>query len=250
MKQPMIFGIRPILEAIDERKSIDKVFLKTGMDNPLGKELMQKLRKHDIPYQIVPYQRLNRFTRKNHQGAIALISPVEFSRLDELVTMIYEKGEDPLIVLLDGVTDVRNFGAIVRSAECLGAHAVAMPFKGSAAVGPDAVKTSAGALLRLPLCKVESTPKACKELQQAGLKVVAMTEKAKGELAEIDLNGPLAIVMGAEDVGVSDEVLRTADDLARIPMSGNIGSLNVSVSAGISLYEVHRQRKTQNISMK
>lgn len=250
MKQPMIFGIRPILEAIDEGKSIDKVFLKSGMDNPLGKELTRELRKHDIPYQIVPYQKLNRFTRKNHQGAIALISPVEFAKLDELITMVYERGEDPLIVLLDGITDVRNFGAIVRSAECLGAHAVAMPFKGSAAVGPDAVKTSAGALLRLPLCKVQSTAKACKELQKAGLKIVAMSEKAKDDLAEMNLNGPLAVVMGAEDTGISDEVLKTADELARIPMSGNIGSLNVSVSAGISLYEVTRQRSSNDISMK
>lgn len=244
----MIFGIRPILEALDERKSIDKVYIKSGMENSLGKELMGKLKAHDIPFQIVPYQRLNRFTRKNHQGAIALISSIEFSNLSEMIVRLYEEGKDPLIMMLDGVSDVRNFGAIARSAECLGADAVAIPFKGSAAVGPDAIKTSAGALMRIPVCKVASTGKAVEEMQAAGLKVVCMSEKAKAGLHETDLKGPLCIVMGAEDTGVSNEVLRKADELVQIPMSGKIGSLNVSVSAGIALYEVTRQRQSgQNI---
>lgn len=242
MNQPMIFGIRPILEALEEGKSIDKVFLKAGLEGDLSKELMGTLKAHNVPFQIVPFQRLNRFTRKNHQGAVALISPIEFADLNETITSLFEKGIIPVVVLLDGVSDIRNFGAIVRSAECLGANTVAIPFKGSAAVSPDAVKTSAGALLRMPVCKVNSSSKAVEDLQRAGLKVVCLTEKASAELHEIDLNGPLAIVMGAEDTGVSTEVLRKADELAKIPMQGKTGSLNVSVSAGIALYEASRQR--------
>jgi 23S rRNA (guanosine2251-2'-O)-methyltransferase len=157
--------------------------------------------------------------------------------------MIFEKGEDPLLVLLDGITDVRNFGAIARSAECLGAHAVVIPFKGGAAVNPDAVKTSAGALMRLPVCKVQSMQATIDWLQASGIQVIGMTEKASQEIQQTLMPGPVAVVMGAEDTGLSKEVMMKADDLVKIPMTGNIGSLNVSVSAGIALYEISRQKK-------
>lgn len=245
MNEQMIFGIHPVLEAMESGKSIDKVFLKKGMEGDAGRHLMDRLRFYKVPFQFVPVEKLNRLTGKNHQGVIAMISPVEFASLESLIQSIYEDGETPLFVALDGVTDIRNFGAIARSADCLGAHGIIIPFKGSAAVSADAVKTSAGALMRLPVCKVPNLNESLKFLVDSGLRIVGFSEKAKDELHVADLSGPMVILMGSEEDGISPELRPLINEMLKIPMRGKTASLNVSVSAGIALYEVWRQRNTQ-----
>jgi 23S rRNA (guanosine2251-2'-O)-methyltransferase len=240
--ESMIFGIHPVLEALEEGKSVDKVFLKKGMEGDSGRHLMEKLRFYKVPFQFVPVEKLNRLTRKNHQGVVAMISPVEFASLESLIQSLYEEGKVPLLVALDGVTDVRNFGAIARSADCLGANGIIIPFKGSAAVSADAVKTSAGALMRLPVCKVITLKETLQYLVDSGLRIVGFSEKAKQDLHLSDLKGPMVILMGSEEDGISPELRPLISEMVRIPMAGKTSSLNVSVSAGIALYEVWRQR--------
>ncbi len=203
---------------------------------------MTEVRNHNIPFQIVPLERIELVTRKNHQGVLAWLSLIEFQSVVNLLPMIFEKGEDPLIIALDGVSDVRNFGAIVRSAECLGAHAVMIPEKGSARITADAIKTSAGALHSFPVCREKSMIRAVEFLKESGLKVICAAEKS-GEISpQCDLTGPLVLILGSEDKGISRELISLADRQVRIPMSGTIASLNVSVAAGILLYEIIRQR--------
>ncbi len=243
LKNIMIFGTRAIIEGVKAGKDIDKVFLKKGGKNELLTELINRLREQDIPFQFVPEQKLNRITRKNHQGAIAMISPVTFQKVEDIIPQIYEKGEMPFLILLDGVSDVRNFGAIARSAECAGVHAIIIPSKGSAQINADAMKTSAGALHRLPVCRENSLLKTVQFLQNSGIKVVAATEKTQNTLFDSDLNGPVCIVMGAEDTGISNDIIKHADILAQLPINGKIESLNVSVAAGVFMYEALRQRR-------
>jgi 23S rRNA (guanosine2251-2'-O)-methyltransferase len=237
-----IFGLRPVIEAIKAGKQIDRLLIKQGLQGPLYHELMAEVRNNNIVYQIVPVERIELVTRKNHQGVLAWLSIIEYQHIENLLPMIFEKGEDPLILALDGVSDVRNFGAIVRSAECLGAHAVIIPEKGSARITPDAVKTSAGALHSLPVCREKSIVRAVEFLKESGLKVICAEEKGGKVLSEVDLTGPLVIILGSEDKGISRELLSLADHNVRIPLSGNIDSLNVSVAAGILTYEIIRQR--------
>lgn len=241
-KKDYIFGIRAVMEAIDAGRSIDKVLLRRDFGGDLAKELLAKIKEFDIVYQRVPVEKLNHITMKNHQGAIALLSPVEYSRLDYLVPKFYEEGHTPFIVLLDGVTDTRNFGAIARTADCAGVDALVIPRRNSASVTPDAVKASAGALFHIPVCREESIAEAVRFLKENGYMVVGASEKSSAGYSALNYNVPVAIVMGAEDTGISDEVLRLCDQLVSIPMLGNIGSLNVSVAAGVMMYEVVRQR--------
>ncbi|MDE7381033.1 MAG: 23S rRNA (guanosine(2251)-2'-O)-methyltransferase RlmB [Muribaculaceae bacterium] len=241
-RQEYIFGLRAVIEAIESGKSIDKVLIRKDLSGDLAKELIAVTREYDIPVQKVPQERLNRVTMKNHQGAIAMISPVEYGRLEHLVPLLYEEGKLPLLMVLDGVTDTRNFGAIARTSECAGADALVIPEKGSASVTPEAVKTSAGALFYIPVCREKSTLEAVKFLKENGYKIVGATEKGKGDYSTADYTVPVAIVMGSEDTGISNEVLRQCDELVAIPILGNIGSLNVSVAAGVMLYEAVRQR--------
>ncbi|MDE6006332.1 MAG: 23S rRNA (guanosine(2251)-2'-O)-methyltransferase RlmB [Muribaculaceae bacterium] len=237
-----IFGIRAVIEAIDAGKSIDKVLLRKDLGGDLARELFAKIKEYGILTQRVPLEKLNRITMKNHQGVIALISPVTYHHLDNLLPSLFEEGKNPFLLVLDGITDTRNFGAIGRTADCAGADGIVIPERNSVSVTPDAVKTSAGGLFYVPVCRERDIVTAVRMLKDSGVKVVAASEKAASNYSSLDFTVPVAIVMGSEDVGISDEVLRLCDELAAIPMSGNIGSLNVSVAAGIMAYEVVRQR--------
>ena len=240
-KNNLIFGMHPLLEAIEAGKEIDKVLLKRGLRSEEISRITALARERTIPVQIVPEERLNRLTRKQHQGVIAFISEIEYTPLETLIPMLYEAGRSPFVLLLDGLTDVRNFGAIARTAECAGVDALIIPERGSVTVTADAIKTSAGALHRLPVCRVSSIMSTVSLLQASGLKIVAASEKARDVYTETELRLPLGLVLGAEDEGVSEEVLRRADHIVRIPQVGAIGSLNVSVAAGILIYEIVRQ---------
>ena len=238
----MVFGIRAIIEAIKSGKEIENLYLQRGLTGGIILELRTLINEHEIGFQQVPIEKLNRLTPKNHQGAVAFISPISYDKIENIIPSIYEKGEVPLILILDGITDVRNFGAIARTAECAGVHALIVPAKGSAQINPDAIKTSAGALYKIPVCRHDSLFKTAKFLQESGLQLVACTEKTNDFLYEPDYTVPTAIIMGSEESGITTELIRIADHLAKIPMYGEIESLNVSVSAGILLYEAVRQK--------
>ncbi len=237
-----IFGLRPVIEAIKAGKQIDRLLIRQGLQGPLYHELMTEVRNNNIVYQIVPLERIEIVTRKNHQGVLAWLSLIEYQHISNLLPMIFEKGEDPLIIALDGVSDVRNFGAIVRTAECLGAHAVIIPEKGSARITADAVKTSAGALHTLPVCREKSLLKALEYLKESGIRIVSAAEKTGNDAHQNDLRGPVVVVLGSEEKGISREIMSITDIIVRIPMKGTIESLNVSVAAGILIYEIARQR--------
>ena len=241
-EKEMIFGIRAIIEAIDAGKTLDKIMLRRDMTSTIGKELLQKLQGTSTPVQKVPVEKLNQYTDKNHQGAIAFLSPIEFYNIETLVPTLFEEGKTPLLMVLDGVTDVRNFGAIARTCACAGADALVIGTHGSVAINGDAVKTSAGALHLLPVCKVENMQNCLQYLRDSGFHVVAATEHATCNYTEVDMTAPIAIVMGSEDKGIYEGNLRICSHQVRIPMSGVIESLNVSVAAGVMLYEVVRQR--------
>ena len=236
-KNDYIFGIRAILEAIEAGKSIDKVLLRREIGGDLAKELIEKVREYDIVMQRVPLEKLNRITMKNHQGA-----PVGYHKVDNVIPQLYEDGKTPLAVVLDGVTDARNFGAIARSADCAGVDFIVIPERGSASASSDAVKASAGALFYVPVCRERDTLSAVRKLKDNGYLIVGASEKGAESYVKADYTVPVAIVMGAEDTGISPEVLKVCDTLAAIPILGNIGSLNVSVAAGVMLYEAVRQR--------
>ena len=241
-EKEMIFGIRAVIEAAEAGKDIDKVLVKRELSGELFKELQEVLRRCEIPMQKVPLERIDRITRKNHQGVIAFTSAVTYQKLDQIVPFLYEQGKNPLIVVLDGITDVRNFGAIARTCEVAGVDAIVIPARGSVSVNADAIKTSAGALHIIPVCRENSLKDAVVFLKNSGIKVVAATEKAAKNYTEADLSVPVAILMGSEDEGVSPEILRTCDELVKVPQFGSIQSLNVSVAAGVMIYEVVRQR--------
>jgi len=241
----MIFGIRAVIEAIQADKEIDKILIRRELQGELSRELFDALKGREIAVQRVPVERLDRITRKNHQGVIAFISAITYHNLEDIIPFVYEQGKNPFIVLLDGITDVRNFGAIARTCECAGVDAIVIPAKGSVTVNADAMKTSAGALNVLPVCKEKSINQAIRFLQQSGVKVFAATEKAVKNYTEVSYDGPVAIVMGAEDTGVSSENLRICDEMVKIPQFGTIGSLNVSVASSIIVYEVVRQRMNE-----
>lgn len=241
-EKDMIFGIRATIEAVEAGREMDKIFIRRDMGGELAKELVDLLLSRNIPFQRVPLEKLDRLTKKNHQGVVAFTSAIEYQSLENLVPMLYEQGKDPFLVLLDGVTDVRNFGAIARTCECAGVDAIVVPTKGAAAGNADAVKTSAGALNIIPVCRVASMHNAVSYLQKCGVRVVAASEKAKHLYSEADYRGPLAIIMGAEDTGVSPDILRIVNDMVGIPIKGQIESLNVSVAAGVLVYEALKQR--------
>ena len=237
-----IFGIRAVIEAIKSGKQIDKLMIRSGLKGELFHELMVMVKELQIPFQYVPNERINRVTMKNHQGVLAFISPIEFQNIENVLPLIFEKGKTPLFVILDKVTDVRNFGAITRTAECGNVDAIIIPEKGSAQISGDAVKTSAGALLKIPVCRVKNLSKTIKYLQESGIQIVAATEKASELYYKTDFSLPTAILMGAEDKGVDMEYLRVADQMVKIPILGEIESLNVSVAASILIYEAVKQR--------
>lgn len=237
-----IFGIRAVIEAINSGKSLDKVFMQKGLKGELSNELEQLLRQEGISTSYVPIEKLNRLTNKNHQGVIAQIAPVEFFNLDDLVLEVIESGKTPLFLILDQISDVRNFGAIIRTAECTGVSGIIVAKKGGAPLNADAVKTSAGAIFKIPVCKVDHIKDAVYHMQASGIKVIAATEKAKQTIYDLELKEPCAIVMGSEGFGINPSVLKIVDDQAKLPMVGTIASLNVSVACGVILYEALRQR--------
>ncbi|NLX66148.1 MAG: 23S rRNA (guanosine(2251)-2'-O)-methyltransferase RlmB [Bacteroidales bacterium] len=241
-EKEMIFGIRAVIEAVEAGKDIDKVMVKRELSGDLFQEMQELLRRYEIPMQKVPLERIERITRKNHQGVIAFTAAVTYQKLENIVPLLYEEGKIPFLLLLDGVTDVRNFGAIARTCEVAGVDAIVIPERGSVSVNGDAIKTSAGALHSIPVCREKNLKEAILFLKNSGVKVVAATEKAASFYTRTDLSVPVAIVMGSEDMGVAPEHLRICDELVRIPQSGTIQSLNVSVAAGVLIYEVVRQR--------
>ncbi len=241
-EKEMIFGIRAVIEAIEAGKEIDKVIIRRELQGDLSKELLSLLKTQNIAVQRVPNERLDRFTRKNHQGVIAFLSAISYEKIEDIIPFLYENGKDPFILVLDGITDVRNFGAIARTCEVAGVDAIVIPAKGSVTVNADAVKTSAGALLKIPVCKEQNLTSVIRYLKDSGVKVVAASERGADLYTDIEYQGPIAFVMGAEDTGVSNDNLRIADNLVKIPQFGTIGSLNVSVAAGVLIYEVIRQK--------
>ena len=241
-EKEMIFGTRAVIEAIEAGKTIDKILLRRDMTSATGRELLKHLQGTTTPVQKVPVEKLNQYTDKNHQGVIAFLSPIEFYRVEDIIPTLFEQGETPLLMVLDGITDVRNFGAIARTCACAGVHALLIGAYGSVSINGDAMKTSAGALHSLPVCKVENLQQCLQYLRDAGIRIVAATEHAEQDYTRVDMTVPTAIVMGSEDRGIYEPNLRLCTDQVRIPMHGSIESLNVSVAAGVMLYEAVRQR--------
>jgi len=238
----MIFGTRAVMEAIKAKREIEKIFVQSGLNNDLIKELIQVAKANGVPFTFVPQEKLNRLSTKNHQGVICQLAAVQYANLENIIDKTYNEGREPFLLIVDRVTDVRNFGAIARTAECAGLDAIILGDSGNAPITGDAMKTSAGALSHLPVCRVKDMKKTIQFLKENGVQIIACTEKGNSMLYEINLNTPLALVMGSEEDGISPQLLKEADYLAKIPMKGKISSLNVSVAAGISIYEAIRQK--------
>lgn len=237
-----VYGIHPVMEALDTPEKVEKVFVKEGFTGQPLKDLIKKSRGAKIPCFIVPAIKMDKLAgTRNHQGAVALISPVVFDSIENLLPIIMERGEDPRILVLDGITDVRNFGAIARTAEFLGFHALVVPGRGSAGINKEAIKSSAGALLKLPLCRAHVLKQAVFYMKHSGLRIIAATEKAEQNAWDADLTGPIAIVLGSEEEGISTGILKLCDEWVKVPAKGTVGSLNVSVACGMLAYEAVRQ---------
>jgi 23S rRNA (guanosine2251-2'-O)-methyltransferase len=241
-KKEMIYGTRAVMEAIKAGREIEKIYIQAGLSNDLIKELINTAKGSKVPFSFIPIQKLNSFSSKNHQGVVCMLSAVTYVPVENLIDKAYAEGHNPFFLILDRVTDVRNFGAMARTAECAGLDGIIIAEKGNAPITADAVKTSAGALNYLPVCRVEDMRKTIKLLQNNGIQIIGCVEKAEKTLFEIDLKIPTALVLGSEEDGISDELLTVCDHRIRIPMKGKIGSLNVSVAAGIAIYEVVRQQ--------
>ena len=241
-KKDNIFGIYPILEAIKSDTEIDKVYIQKDSENDKLAEIVEKLQNQHVTINYVPVEKLNRLTNGNHQGVVAVTSPISFVGLEEIVEKTLESKKTPLFLILDQISDVRNFGAIIRTAECTGVDAIIVQKKGGAPVSGDTVKTSAGAIFKMPICKVDHIKDAIFYLQGSGIKTIAATEKTETTLYNTSFNEPVAIIMGSEGRGISTSVLKLVDQQASLPLLGEINSLNVSVACGAFLYEVVRQR--------
>lgn len=241
-EESIIYGMRPVLEAMQSGKTIDKILLQKGLSGPLFKNLFIQVRERKIPFQYVPAERLNKYTRGNHQGVVAMMSAIEYDDIYEIVPWLFEQGKVPFLLILDKITDVRNIGAIARSAECAGVDAIILPLKGAAQLNEDAVKSSAGALHKVPVCRHSNLVEVIDYLQSSGIEVVGVTEKAEKTYFEKDFTQPLCLIMGNEYEGIAWDYLRKCNASVRIPMVGTIRSLNVSVATGILLFEVEKQR--------
>ncbi len=242
----MIYGTRAVMEAIRAGKQIEKILVQAGLNNELIRELAGVAREHNLPITYVPQEKLNKYSYKNHQGVICMLSAITYASLNDLIDFAYSEGREPFFIILDRITDVRNFGAIVRTAECAGVEGIIIGEKGNAPITSDAMKTSAGALNHLPVCREPDLKKTLKFLRDNGVMIVACTEKADKNIYEVKFDRPVALIMGSEEDGISDEFLREADELVKIPLKGKISSLNVSVATGIALYEVVRQKSISN----
>lgn len=242
MKDDFIFGVRPITEALEAGKTIDKIFIQNGLQGVNISELKKLLGVHGIRPNYVPLEKLNRITRKNHQGVVAFISDIAFYKIEDVIPQLFEEGKIPFLLMLDRLTDVRNFGAICRTAECVGIDAIIISEKGAAPVNSDAVKTSAGALYNIKICKEKNLAHTVDFLQQSGISVYAATEKAQKLIYQVDYTEPCVLVMGNEETGISKEVLHHSDEKVKLPIIGKTQSLNVSVACGAILYEAMRQK--------
>lgn len=240
--EQQIFGIRSIIEAIEAGTEIDKVFIQKGIQGDLMKQLLYRIKQNNINFSYVPVEKLNKFSNRNHQGAVATISPVTFYNLEKIITALEAGNKKALFLILDGVSDTRNFGAIIRTAECTGVDAIIIPKQGAAPVNADTVKTSAGAIFNIPICKVDHIKDALFLLQAYNITTIAATEKTTTHLYTVDFSESVAIIMGNEAKGVSQSILKNVDKKAQLPMLGTISSLNVSVACGAFLYECVRQR--------
>jgi 23S rRNA (guanosine2251-2'-O)-methyltransferase len=247
MDDQLIYGTRAVMEAVKEDREIDRIYIQRGVNNPLINELRALLRDRDIVYQQVPVEKLQRLVSGKHQGVVAYLSTIVYSNTEDLLPEIYNRGEIPLLLLLDRITDVRNFGAIARTAYCSGVHGIIIPSRGSAQINADAIKTSAGALHSIPVCREANLKKTLEYLSSSGLQVVACSEKTSDYIYDADLTAPTVIIMGSEENGISPEYMKKADRKVRIPLLNNISSFNVSVASGIILYEVMRQRLKSSI---
>jgi len=241
-KENIIFGIRAVIEAINSGVEVDKVFIQKEAQGNLMKELFVALKKNNISFNYVPVEKLNRYTVNNHQGVVATIAPIKFYSIEKLLEEVTEKTEKPLFLVLDGISDARNFGAIIRTAECTGVNGIIISKTGAAPVNGDTVKTSAGAVFNIPICKVDHVKDAVFYLQSSDIALVAATEKTEDTIYDMDFNRAVAIIMGSEDKGINPSVLKIVDNKAKLPMFGTISSLNVSVACGAFLYEAIRQR--------
>ena len=241
-KENIIFGIHPVIEAIKSGKEIEKVYIQQDIQGQGLTELRNVIKKSKVPFSHVPVQRLNKYTQGAHQGVLCFISPIETQDIEDVLARVFEEGKVPLVLILDRVTDVRNFGAITRTAECLGVQAIIIPKRESAQINEDAIKTSTGAIFRMPICKVDNLTDTLFLLKDSGLNVVSCTEKTDKLISEVDFNQPTAIIMGNEEKGIANQLLKNSNDLAKIPMVGEIASLNVSVAAGMVIYEASKQR--------
>ena len=242
-KTETIFGLRATIEAIKSGKEIEKILFKNGLKGTLFYELFALIKKLNLPFQYVPVEKLNRITGKNHQGIVAFISQIEYKNIEEILPALYEQGKLPLLLILDKITDVRNFGAIARTAECAGIHSIIIPDKGSAQINADAIKTSAGALHSIPVCRSNNLKETIKYLKESGVQIIAATERAEELYYNVDFTLPAAIIIGSEEKGVAPEYLKLSDKIVKIPISGNIESLNVSVATAVIVYEAIRQRR-------
>lgn len=242
IKDNYIYGLNAVMEALREEKDIDRVLIQKDLRSPHLTEMRKLLKENKVASQMVPVQKLNQIAANKHQGVIASISPIEYQPITEIVSSIFEKGENPLILMLDRVSDVGNFGAICRTAKCAGVHAVVIPVKGSAQINAESIKRSAGALLSMPIAKERDLAASAEELQQSGLQIIACTEKADDLIYQADLSGPSLIIMGSEENGINSHLMKLADKKVKIPMFSELDSLNVSVSTGIILYEAIRQK--------
>ncbi len=238
----MIFGTRAVMETIRAGKPIEKIFIQSGLANDLIKELVTEAKQHAVPYTFVPVQKLERFSYKNHQGVVCQLAAVTFTPLQSLIDHAYHEGREPFFIMLDRITDVRNFGAIARSAECAGLDGIIIGEKGNAPITGDAMKTSAGALSHIPVCRERDLKKTLQQLKENGMTIVACTEKSKLPIYQADLNKPVVLLIGSEEDGVSPDFLKEADLLVAIPQHGKISSLNASVAAGIAIFETIRQK--------
>lgn len=237
-----IFGIRAIIEAVEAGKTIDKLFIQKGLHNDLFAELWKLVREKRINYKHVPLEKINRLTRKNHQGVFAFISPIDFHNIEDVIPKLYEEGKNPLVLVLDRITDVRNFGAIARTAESAGVDTILIPEQNAAAINADAIKTSAGALHKVTVCRTWNLKLALQFMKESGIQLIGCTEKTQDDMYKPNYTTPTAIIIGSEEDGVSAEFLKMCDARAKIPMNGKIASLNVSVATGVILYEAIRQR--------
>lgn len=230
------------MEAIRSGREIEKIYVQAGLNNDGIKELINEAKQRGVPYSFIPVQKLDHLGSKNHQGVVCMLAEIQYAKLEDIIDKAYSDGTEPFLLILDRITDVRNFGAIARTAECAGIDAIIIPEKGNAPITPDAIKTSSGALNHLPVCRAVSMKDLVKQLKDNGIRIIACTEKTKTSIYSVDLKGPIAMIVGSEEDGISQELLKSSDEHAKIPLKGKVGSLNVSVAAGIAIYEAIRQK--------